>query len=291
MNRLPFGLVLFDRVKDFAGSGDVLIISAVLVSKFRGRQVVVGLADQFARRHPDQIAVRSIDERDSPVQVLSGDVDRQVLDQRMVERLRSQDGLRGLVLAGHVAHKGIEDQRSTDPLGDQHREFGRELRSVAAESHHLDPPIQNRAVARLEKPPHPGRMRLSRFRRDDRFRHRETNRFVARPPEHAFRLLIPRDDLACRVNRDECVAGGSNDRLRLLTPLLGQCDPVIDLLEERGYRTAFETRFPARDAGPLQVLHQAAEFVKRRLAGRHERARRNQRIGSRSRLDWSRAPS
>ena len=80
-----------------------LVVLAIFLGQVLGIEIEVGFAEDFLVAVPERLAELAIDERELTLPVLAKDVDRQRVDQRMIQRLGLAQGLLGQFRLGVVA--------------------------------------------------------------------------------------------------------------------------------------------------------------------------------------------
>jgi hypothetical protein len=118
-------------------------------------------------------------------------------------------GLLGLAPVGDVVGEGVEGGRRPRSHRPDHHLDG-ELVAVPVQGGDLDPPVQQRPVARLQEPPAALVVGLARLLGDDQLGQRPPHRLLPGPAEGGRGLGVPTGDDAGGVDRDE----GLNGRLQ-----------------------------------------------------------------------------
>ena len=88
--------ILLDRLQDAAGADDFAVVLLVFGGKLRRVEIEIRAADDFIKTLPEQLAEALIGEGEALLQILLENILRQMLDQRMVKRLRANEPFLGL---------------------------------------------------------------------------------------------------------------------------------------------------------------------------------------------------
>ena len=120
-----------------------------------------------------------------------------------------------------------------------------ELAAVAVHCLHLEPPAEERVLAGAQEVVEARAVDPPESRRDDGLGELAPDHLVARPAEVALGLLVPIDDPAIGLSRDERFVGGLEDR-SVLDEASANLEPRAMDREAQG----------ARDDQPEEGLHQ-----------------------------------